>query len=460
MGIIPLFVFMLLRPGQVFSQDTFTWEDSPCKGHYKTDLGDRGNTYTGYYHWGEPDASGNIPVSSGGATWLNPGCQSARTKTVFWNGTSWQQKHEISSRNWGEACSQLPGEYISATDYDNISTYLGECEPVCEDEIAEGIAFCGGIENFQFVSEENCEWYCKDCEDEYDRLQEECPHGYILDNDTCVGRCKDCDDEYDDIEAACADHGGILYAECSYDPQGGFTVDYTCKDGHQPQPLVPGDPADDPPAETDPADDPTTPDPDKTDPYSPAIKENTDKLIEQNNQQNAMLNTVNQNLENIANNQVAQNQNQQDDLSWLGNIMKGVERAIEKMADALEDLKPEPETTDIAPPDQPEWDSDLPDDYDYEEFDDYEGLAGQTSSETQSNINDIINANPNPVTSSITANGNACIDGTITLNGNNKNIQICFDRPWMLQGYAIMRLILIGIGYIQVAMMLNRGMLA
>jgi hypothetical protein len=65
-----------------------------------------------------------------------------------------------------------------------------------------------------------------------------------------------------------------------------------------------------------------------------------------------------------------------------------------------------------------------------------------------------------PILPSVTASGQPCISGHITVSGRPIPVDICFNEPWMETGYAIMKIIFIGLAYIQTAILLNKAIVS
>lgn len=102
-----------------------------------------------------------------------------------------------------------------------------------------------------------------------------------------------------------------------------------------------------------------------------------------------------------------------------------------------------------------EFDSLIPNDNDYNEHNDSITLGTDTGN---AYITKYINPQVSPVNAHITASGSPCLSGTVTIHNKNTPVSICFNKPWMLQGYAIMKIIFIAIAYLQTAMLLNKAL--
>lgn len=453
---LPLILFMAAI---VYSTSAFAVDEEYyyVETEY-TDIPNSFNVYKGYV-WSQDVCTNNRSIS-----WTWKGTTGAGRKwnisTMKPDGTVYQTLSQTiyngespTIEYYQSACS-CPGDEL----FDDVT---GKCAPPpCVEEYDEAIIVCGSLENVTMISFETCEYTCTDCVTELERVQGECNYGYVMDNVSCKGRCKDCFDYYDDCTDDCKDRGGIQYQDCLYNSETGFDAVCNCQDGTTPEPLIPGIDPDPKPDDKTAEPDPTTPDPDKTDPYSPAIKKNLDTIVGQNNDRKNQLDTISKNLAAIADNQNLAEKNEKDARGVEDGLLTGIKKSIDDMTDALGDLKPAAETTDGTPPAVPEFNTDLDLTKSYDEYDDYEESAGDKVTDFETKFDAMMLGNESPIETSITATGQACLDGTVTIHGQPKQLSICFNRPWMLQGYAIMRVMLIAIGYLQVAMMLNRAVLA
>jgi hypothetical protein len=391
---------------------------------------------------------------------------------LYWNGSGWSSAGGYSLGSGYR--NHSPEQMVSIFDphYSTLSElYAAEpdgCLPTCEDETDEAVSTCGSVEFVVWDDLETCDWHCEQCEDEYQEIVAECPYGFIFDNQTCQGRCKDCIDTFDDCEEQCIDHDGVQYHDCTFDSSSGFDTACSCNDGYDPNILIPSTDPPDPTTPEIPEVDPTNPDPDKTDPYSPAIKHNLDTIINQNNTTNNNLEIINENLAKAVDNQSLAAENMDGKLSWIGNLLKGIKSAIGSLKDSIgknfdeligvtEEIR-DNQITDLGPPEQPIWDTELDHNEDLSEFDDGDTLAEGSAAESATELENL--DIESPLNYNLDTSGSPCISGTVSVGTGSLDLSICFDRPWMLQAYNVMHIALIFIGYLQVALMLNRGMLA
>lgn len=253
----------------------------------------------------------------------------------------------------------------------------------------------------------------------------------------------------------------------------------------------PNDP-DNQPAEDTP-DSPDATDTEKTNNRLDDINENLKTQVDQNNSQIGQLNTIIGNTETTANNTqtIADNQGDiQDEIrlntqsasentsevvgsvegiqgnnfitdqpATLGDILSAIVKhddSIDFGALKTNATAPTLDGTEFNP-DFPDADN-LPDDGNYTEFDDNTTLASdQAAAYAEENL--VIDPENSPINAEITATGDPCLDGNISLHGHSIPVSICFNRPWMLQGYAIMKILMIGIAYLQTAILLNKAII-
>lgn len=105
-------------------------------------------------------------------------------------------------------------------------------------------------------------------------------------------------------------------------------------------------------------------------------------------------------------------------------------------------------------PDVPGFNSDVNTGDDFSGRDDAPGLASGAAGDDFADIQGDLDAGLSPFSGTLTVeNPNACLSGTIM----RTPVSVCFDEPWMLQVYAAMKVVLISIGYIQTAILINRG---
>jgi len=130
-----------------------------------------------------------------------------------------------------------------------------------------------------------------------------------------------------------------------------------------------------------------------------------------------------------------------------------VKGAIDKIGEKIDSMK---ET--YTPPAQPEYSDEFGENQEVWS----ELLDPKLAAETKANLDKAALLEPaqGPAAPSIittTVDASACMEGDIHVGHTVKHVQICFNKPWMMTGYAIMKPIMIVIGYLQVAMMLNRA---
>lgn len=102
-------------------------------------------------------------------------------------------------------------------------------------------------------------------------------------------------------------------------------------------------------------------------------------------------------------------------------------------------------------PDQPELDGSIPDAKNWTEYDDADAI-GQAQGQKQIDIIEGAQSD-SPFNFGInTAGSEPCLSGPMF----GTQIDICFNRPWMLTGYAIMNGITISVGYLQAFLMIQK----
>lgn len=337
--------------------------------------------------------------------------------------------------------------YVDWENFDN-DTCSGTCN--CLNSYEYYASQCGGSEYVTAVDLETCTFMCSTCEDKQQELEENCPYGYIFDNINCTGRCRDCLDYSDECTASCRDHNGVQVEDCTFSPDTGFNATCVCRDAYTPPVLSESEDPGEKSTDVTPEPDPTLPDPDTSDPWSQSIKKNLDAVIGQNNETNSKLDNLAENTKRIVDNQAAQTE------AITGKIGEGNE-LLEGIGEKLDELG-EGESTDLEAPGQVEFDPSVGDSEDWTEYDDTATISQEMATTKQTALETLIAGSSNPITAAITASGSACLSGDVSLHGKSKALSICFDRPWMEQGYSIMRLVLMGIGYLQVALMINRAL--
>lgn len=315
----------------------------------------------------------------------------------------------------------------------------------CQDEWDLAVVTCGDPEFVAYDNLETCEWHCNTCDDAYEDAQEECPYGFIFDNRTCLYRCKDCMDAQDECEELCVDHGGVMLKSCEGNAQDGFDTVCVCQDAFEPELLEEGTTPPATPDDQTPAADPTLPDPDTSDPWSQAIKQNLDKIVEQGNNRKDQLANIADNIKKTVDNQVAGDKN-------ITDAIREGNKDLDRIADKLDQQK-----TDAQGPDVPSFDSSVGESQEWSEYDDGETLGQTRAGSFQSDLSTLLGENPSPISGVLTASGDPCLTGNVTIHNNSKAVSICFNKPWMEQGYSIMKLIFIGLGYLQAALLVMKA---
>lgn len=102
-------------------------------------------------------------------------------------------------------------------------------------------------------------------------------------------------------------------------------------------------------------------------------------------------------------------------------------------------------------PGEPNLDGSIPDTKNWGEYDNAQSV-GQAQGEKQIDITEA-NRSENPFSLAINTSGaDPCLSGPLL----GTTIDICFNRPWMLTGYAIMNGIFISVGYLQAFLMIQK----
>lgn len=427
-----------------------------------------GNTNTNYPSAVKPVISSNGTISIAGTSPDYAGTDyygDFYTYRTAPNTSTWVMVSNETNRWWHNEHTKanldmyFDNPVDSNTDFDGRNwDCLPQVDP-CQQQIDESSAACGGAEYVTWHDLEMCEWQCTDCDDKRDELEEECPFGYIFDPENCTGRCYDCLDLSDQCTESCKDHNGVAVQDCTFSSETGFSNTCVCKDDYVPPLLDDSVDPTTPPDETTPEADPTLPNPDTSDPWSEAIKKNLDKIIGQNNDRATQLSSIDKNTAKTVD-------NIKKGTEYLGQKIGEGNELLEDISNKLDNLEGEEEEE--GPPDDSAYpgpiefseDADPDGEYDFTQYSDSESLGAAVG---QSQVDDLeagVSNNVFPIPASITATGNACISGNVTIHGQQKALSICFDKPWMQQGYSIMRLILIGIGYLQSIILLNKSLLA
>lgn len=249
-------------------------------------------------------------------------------------------------------------------------------------------------------------------------------------------------------EDQCKEGESACQAHCQ-----GKVFQFNCDTG-QCECFGPGSYTPDPPL------DPTTPTPDPGSPAVPGAQtpatdpggdaqlgaqiENQGKQIGQGDAQLAQLGAINNKLGAVISNQGKQ----------IGQGDTAIDYARRQLG-ALEDIRnelAEENNADVPGlPDQPELDGSIPDTKNWTEYDDAETI-GQEQGQKQIDIIEGAQGD-SPFTFGINTSGSdPCLSGPMF----GTQIDICFNRPWMLTGYAIMNGITISIGYLQAFLMIQR----
>lgn len=100
-------------------------------------------------------------------------------------------------------------------------------------------------------------------------------------------------------------------------------------------------------------------------------------------------------------------------------------------------------------PDNLELDTSVGDAKNWTQYDDPSQVAQNRANQDFQNIP---SAGPLPLQMDINVSGSPALSGVMF----GRTIEIRFDRPWMQTGYSIMATMLVGIGYLQVFLMINR----
>lgn len=208
-------------------------------------------------------------------------------------------------------------------------------------------------------------------------------------------------------------------------------------------PLDPTTPTPDPGSPPVPGAQTPTPDP-GGDPQLGAQIANQGKQINQGDAQLGQLGAINGKLGSIISNQAKQ-LGQGDTANDYARRQLGVQEEIRnKLAEMNQGEAP-------SLPDQPELDGSIPNDKNWTEYDDSQA-AGQDQAQKEIDIAESAQTQSPFSLTLDTSGADACLSGPMM----GTTVDICFNRPWMLTGYSIMQGILIGIGYLQAFMMVNR----
>lgn len=424
-----------------------------------------GNNFAQYHWWAASSRTyrwnGNVYESKpGGTIYITPGDEVDNFLTT--------------ETGWGQ---EIPP--ITTAPPITQEACLAQNPSPCEDEITEAIQACGDLEFVSMDNLETCEWHCSQCDEIEITLQAQCLSGFTLDKKTqdCLGGCKECVDFGQEANSYCMDKGGLLAFTCtdSEDTQAGtqqsINLSYKCVDEDDPtegpapvtDPSTPLDPAADP--QLDPN---NTPDQDNTQ-YLSAIKSNTDKLVNNSNETNSKLSNIDENIKRGVNNQSVINNSLKDinrQIAYgnqqITSSLGSLNTAIGKLNDLDLNLDLDQLATDANMPGVPDFDSSIQADLDNQgintaEYDDYELTANEMGDELAIALEDRLSGVSSPLNASVTTqNTSHCLTGSLLFGQSTANMNICFDRPWMLSGYQVMRALFIAVGYFQTFLMLNR----
>jgi hypothetical protein len=388
---------------------------------------------------------------------------------IYSNGHDTDRDNYNAMYDFFNSCGNLLGNPLESNPNVDYPEGPGTCGGQdCVEELEAAAIECGGEEflDWDTYNSELCTIDCL-CTPERQDAEDFCADGYEIQTD-CTYTCNDCDDFYQEAVADCEDNGGLNYINCniinSYDPDIALVIkDHTCNGdypdtGEGQPPLDPEDPTPEVP-DPDPDPDPGDPDSDITNQWLQAIKGNTDTLITQGNKNNNYLDNIDENIAEMVSNQGVLNDSLNRIESKVGNNteinknLNDIEDDVENTNNILNSQKYE---GNVPSAEDYEFDSTIPDTQDWNEYDNPEDTAStQGQSDGQSIIDQMLSEEL-PYTAQVTATPDECLNGTLL----GQPVSICFNKPWMLQGYAIMKLLFIAIGYVQVAIMLNRALLA
>jgi len=417
--------------------------------------------------------------------------------------------------------TQCGGAAYSTIDYDTCTVTCLPIAGDCSDEHAALQEGCKpfGIKTF---NTETCEGTCNNtCDEQWVELEEYCGiYGVQSRRESdCWGEClpepKDCEEFRSNCETTCEPHGGIAEDGYFCDPSMESSV-CQCKEPTRvgdPEAGIAPDEKEPDPDEKPPQGDPDGDPDDGANGWLKGIKKNTDSIVDQNNDRAKQLSelihktrTIGENTKTIADNQAITQKQIQSSGDKIEEKVKDLKSSnIEesgKTQDEIKDLKAsnleglkdiqgmrsgtttpgtlagvidavngigdvdmnydldfsQLATNSPAPTlSGDEYDSSLPTDNDYTEHDDNQTLATDQAGSYIAEMELV--EEQELFLASITAIGQPCITGNVTFHGNNVPVSICFNKSWMLTGYAIMKVIFIGLAYIQSAMMLTRSII-
>jgi len=240
------------------------------------------------------------------------------------------------------------------------------------------------------------------------------------------------------------------------------------------KPSAPPAPGENPPVtpETAPTIPPETPPEEKTAKLLENIDKNIKKQIESSNTDKVTLKSIADNQAKQVDNSAKgveeagkqtqelrqQTQIAQDQASTLAGIRtdikdqtdQPVKEAIDAMGEKISD-KLDEQKTDSAGPEPATFGGGLDTEQDFDEHSDAGAIATEKATAAKESL-PAVGASPFIVGTTITQD--ACIVG----NFRGTEWRACFDYPWAVVAYQIMKAVLITVGYIQSIMLINRGM--
>jgi hypothetical protein len=401
--------------------------------------------------------------------------------------------------------TQCGGPFFAEVDYETCEVI---CIPVSGECSSEHAALQEGCKPYgiEYFNSETCVGKCNtDCTEQWVELTEFCGVSQVEEKRVtdCWGECfpppADCDNFRDQCERGCVEYGGIdeYYCDPSIEssiclckvpqPAGNNTHDGLSPTENDPEPDLDDD-------KNDPTSDPDNDPDDGANGWLKGIKKNTDKIVDQNRDRLTQLGDIVDNTKTTAENTaiIAKNQGEiQDDIKRVGETvesLKGSDRAtlsdvvdasettaenVKNVEDGIESLKGAGQatlsdivdavnglndnaTSSVVPElTGEEFNTELPD-IEYGQYDDYNKLASdQAAAFAQQHL--VIDPDSTPINADVTASGDPCLNGNITVHNTQVPVSICFNKTWMLQGYAIMKILMIGLAYLQTAILLNKA---
>lgn len=212
---------------------------------------------------------------------------------------------------------------------------------------------------------------------------------------------------------------------------------------------------------TDPPVEPTEPTPDPATPSAPAQQTavadpggdaqssaqiaNQAKQIQQQNDQNTQLGSLNNKLSAMISNQ-AKALGQGDKIIDYNRQQLGI------LKDIRDKLNEDSTGSNPGVPGSVNYDSSIGNEKDWGEHDNFSQVGHDRALREQS----LQSASPGmPLSFSLHASGGPALSGQMF----GRTVEIRFDRPWMETGYSLMKVLFVGIGYLQVFLMVNRTIL-